>query len=65
MTVISKHYCNDCHHTPISIDGTRGEKVKTKFKGLCSRFVSHAYVSGKTFTGHPITSALLTTFQLT
>jgi hypothetical protein len=61
MTVISKRYCNDCHHTPVSSDATRGEKVKIKFKGICSRFVSHAYVSGKTFTAHPITSTLLTT----
>lgn len=61
MGVVTKHYCKDCHHDPISNDTSRSEKMKSKWVGLCSRIASHAYVSGKTFTVHPISTALLAT----
>ena len=61
MSVVPKRYCYDCHPIPVLNDATFIEKVKTKMQSLGYRLISHAYVSGKTFTAHPIAASLLLT----
>lgn len=64
MGAVTKHYCKDCHHTPATSELSGSKKAKSTGINLCSRIASHAYVSGKTFTAYPITTALLATALL-